>query len=94
MSSDVVSQGNRMLAALDVTGYKVEAVDGTFGKVDEASDEVDGAHLVIVTGPWILGPKVLLPTDAVDLVDDDDEKVYVSLSTDEIRDLPGYVAPE
>jgi hypothetical protein len=90
----VVSCGNRLLAALDVTGYKVEAVDGAFGKVDEASDGVDGSHLVVVTGPWILGPKVLLPTSAVDLVDDDDEKVYVCLTTDEIRDLPEYVAPE
>jgi hypothetical protein len=94
MSSDVVSYGNRILAALDVTGYKVEAVDGTFGKVDEASDDVDGSHLVIVTGPWILGPKVLLPTEAVDLVDDEAERIYVSLSTDEIRDLPGYSDPE
>ncbi|MFJ3727568.1 hypothetical protein ACIPYQ_34060 [Streptomyces sp. NPDC090045] len=39
----------------DLTGYGVEALDGSIGKVDKHSDEVTDAYLVVDTGVWILG---------------------------------------
>lgn len=39
------------LEGADLTGYKVEAVDGSIGKVDKHSDEVDSSYLVVDTGP-------------------------------------------
>ena len=50
----------------DLTGYSVAAVDGDIGRVDEATDELLGSsYLVVDTGPWIFGRKVLLPAGVV-----------------------------
>ncbi|MFE5547559.1 PRC-barrel domain containing protein, partial [Streptomyces sp. NPDC056534] len=38
------------LAGADLTGYKVEATNGSIGKVDKHSDEVGDAYLVVDTG--------------------------------------------
>lgn len=38
------------LAGLDLTGWRVEAVDGRVGKVDEHSDETGDAFLVVNAG--------------------------------------------
>ncbi|MBD0291736.1 MAG: PRC-barrel domain containing protein, partial [Thermoleophilia bacterium] len=45
----------------DVVGFSVEATDGGIGKVDEATYDVGQSYLVVDTGPWIFGKKVLLP---------------------------------
>ena len=45
----------------NLTGFKVHAVDGDIGKIDEATREVGGGYVVVDTGPWIFGKKVLLP---------------------------------
>jgi hypothetical protein len=71
-------------------GYHVEAVDGSIGSVDEASNEVDGAHLVVDTGPWIFGRKVLLPAGTVQRVDNTEGKVYVDLTKEQIKNSPEY----
>ena len=47
--------------ALDITGYKVEALDGSIGKVDRATYQTNGSYIVVDTGPWIFGKKVVLP---------------------------------
>jgi hypothetical protein len=49
----------------DLTGYSIAAVDGDIGRVDEATHEIDASHLVIDTGPWIFGRKVMLPAGVV-----------------------------
>jgi PRC-barrel domain len=74
----------------DLTGYKIAAADGDIGKVDEATYESDTAGLVVDTGPWIFGRKVLLPAGVVERVDHDDEKVYVDRTKDQIKDAPEY----
>jgi hypothetical protein len=77
-------------AAADLAGYGVEATDGGIGKIDEATYEVGSASLVVDTGPWIFGRKVLLPAGTVDRVDHDDRKVYVDRTKDQIKDSPEY----
>jgi hypothetical protein len=72
----------------DVAGYKVEATDGSIGKVDEATYETGSSYIVVDTGPWIFGKKVLLPAGVVDRIDRDDEKVYVNRTKDQIKDAP------
>ena len=49
----------------DLVGYSVEATDGSIGKIDEATNEVDAAHVVVDTGPWIFGKKRLIPAGAI-----------------------------
>jgi len=74
----------------NLVGYTVEARDGKIGKIDEASDEVGASYIVVDTGPWIFGKKVLLPAGVIDRVDHNDEKVYVSRSKDSIKDSPEF----
>ncbi len=76
----------------DLAGYKIAATDGDIGKVDEATYESGSAGLVVDTGPWIFGQKVLLPAGVVERVDHDDEKVYVDRTKDQIKDAPEYDA--
>jgi len=78
------------LAGADLVGYKVEATDGGIGKIDEATHEVGSAALVVDTGPWIFGKKVLLPAGTVSHVDHEDRKVYVDRSKDQIKDAPEF----
>jgi hypothetical protein len=56
--------------------------------VDEASLEVGSSQIVVDTGPWIFGRKVLLPAACIERIDWDDEKVYVDRSKDEIKGSP------
>ncbi len=74
----------------NLVGYGVEAEDGSIGKVDEGTYEVGESHLVVDTGPWIFGKKVMLPAGVVRDVDHDDEKVYVSRAKDQIKQAPEY----
>ena len=74
----------------DLIGYSVEATDGGIGKVDEATNDVGSSYIVVDTGPWIFGKKVMLPAGVIDRVDRDDEKVYVNRSKDEIKDSPTF----
>ena len=75
---------------IDLTGYSVEAVDGGIGKVDEATYEAGGSYLVVDTGPWIFGKKVLLPAGIVERFDPDSETVFVNRTKDEIKSAPEY----
>ncbi|MGC5021124.1 PRC-barrel domain-containing protein [Micromonospora sp. DT47] len=74
----------------DLVGYKVEATDGSIGKIDSASHEVGGSYLVVDTGPWIFGKKVMLPAGTVNQVDHDDKRVFVDRSKDQIKAAPEY----
>ena len=73
---------------LDLVGYKIAAIDGDIGKVDQATYDVGTSSLVIDTGPWIFGRKVMLPAGVVDRVDTDERKVYVDRTKDQIKDAP------
>src|SRR5918993_2560558 len=71
-----------------LVGYDVHATDGDIGKIDEASDAVGTSRIVVDTGPWIFGRKVVLPAGTVQRVDDDDRTVYVDLTKDQIKNSP------
>jgi hypothetical protein len=75
---------------IDLSGWSVEAVDGGIGKIDEATYETSRSYLVVDTGPWILGKKVLLPAGVIERVDPDSETVYVSRTKDEIKNAPEF----
>ena len=79
--------------ALDITGYTVEALDGSIGKIDRATYQTNASYVVVDTGPWIFGRKVVLPAGVIDSIDRDDGKVFVHRTKDEIKDTPDYDAP-
>ncbi|WP_405950158.1 PRC-barrel domain containing protein [Streptomyces prunicolor] len=74
----------------DLIGYKVEATDGSIGKVDKHSDDVSSSYLVVDTGVWIFGMHVLLPAGTVKTVDQAEGKIYVGLTRDQIRESPEF----
>jgi hypothetical protein len=71
-------------------GFSVEAVDGGIGKIDDASGEVGRSQLVVDTGPWIFGKKVLLPAGTVERVDLDTETVFLRCTKDQIKNSPEF----
>jgi len=74
----------------DLVDYEVEARDGSIGKVDEMSTEVDGSWLVVDTGPWIFGKKRLIPAGAVAGIDHEGKLVIVNMSKDAIKAAPDH----
>jgi len=74
----------------DITGYDVEASDGSIGKVDDATYENGEGALVVDTGFWIFGKKRMLPAGVVQGVDEDARTVFVSCTKDEIKQAPDY----
>jgi hypothetical protein len=89
---DIWGYQDQTWATTDLTGYEVEAVDGGIGKIDEASNEVGAGYIVVDTGPWIFGKKVLLPAGVISRVDSDEEKVYANRTKDQIKDAPEFDA--
>jgi hypothetical protein len=75
---------------MDLTGFEVEAADGSIGKVDEATNDVGESYLVVDTGVWIFGKKVLLPAGLVERVDREEEKLWINRMKDEIENAPEF----
>ena len=75
---------------VDLSGFGVEALDGSIGKVDAVSHEIDSSLIVVDTGPWIFGKKVMLPAGVIDRIDYEGEKVFVHRTKDEIKHAPEY----
>src|SRR2546430_4631279 len=74
----------------EVVGFRVEAVDGHIGKIDEASTLVGDSYLVVDTGPWIFGKKVLLPAGTVHHIDHQEKRLYVDRTKQQIKDSPEF----
>jgi hypothetical protein len=87
---DVDTIGVDMTRGLDLTGFSVEATDGGIGKVDEATYDTSSSYIVVDTGPWIFGKKVLLPAGVIERVDLDTETIFLNRTKDEIKNAPEF----
>jgi hypothetical protein len=90
MSTDLWTYRDTTIGTTNLTGFKVEAIDGSIGSIDEATNEVGASYVVIDTGPWIFGKKVMLPAGVIDRVDTAEEAVFVNRTKDEIKDAPEF----
>jgi hypothetical protein len=88
--ADVWTYRDETVGDIDLTGYTVEAVDGGIGKIDEATYDVGASYIVVDTGPWIFGKKVMLPAGVIDRIDTESETVYVSVTKDDIKNSPEF----
>jgi len=88
------SEGARFGTVQEIEGFGVEATDGDIGKIDEASDEMGASFIVVDTGPWIFGRKVVLPAGVIERIDLNDRKVVVRLTKDQIKNSPDYEGEE
>jgi hypothetical protein len=76
--------------AVDLVGFTVEASDGSIGKVDESSADAGKSHVVVDTGPWIFGRKVVLPAQTIERIDLDSRVVFVDRTKEEIKNAPEF----
>jgi len=72
------------------TGFHIEAIDGRIGSVDEATYDTDASFIVVDTGPWIFGKKVMVPAGLVSRVDPDERTLYLDLRKEQIKNAPSY----
>ena len=80
-----------VLGQYDLRGFAVEGRDGTDGKVDDAAyDESQGNHLVVDTGPVLLGKKVFLPTGVITQVDLGSKAVLADVTKEDVKNAPEY----
>ena len=89
-TTDIWAYREQDWTTTNLVGYGVEALDGSIGKIDDASYDVGAGYVVVDTGPWIFGSKVLLPAGVIQRVDHDDEKVYVNRAKDQIKNAPEF----
>ena len=89
-NTDLWTFRDERLARTDVTSFEVEASDGGIGKVDNATNDVGNSYIIVDTGPWIFGKKVMLPGSVIDEIDLDAQKVYVRRTKDEIKNAPEF----
>jgi hypothetical protein len=79
-----------MTRGVDIVGFEIEATDGGIGKIDEATYDVGSSYVVVDTGPWIFGKKVMLPAGVIQRVDLDSQTVIVDRTKDEIKNSPEF----
>ena len=79
---------NLATAQRDLTGYDVEAVDGSVGKIDEVSNDAGASYVVVDTGFWIFGRKRLIPAGVIERINDDSRQVYVAMTRNHIKNAP------
>ncbi|HEX4746425.1 MAG TPA: hypothetical protein VFU99_06030 [Gaiellaceae bacterium] len=79
---------NVVATKADLTGFDVEALDGSIGSIDEATYDVGRSYIVVDTGPWIFGKKVMIPAGVVRGIDEENELVFVNRTKDEIKNAP------
>jgi hypothetical protein len=77
-------------AEIDLVGYAVEALDGEIGQIEESHHEIGTRYLVVDTGPWIFGKKVMLPAGLVQRVDVPNKRVYIGRTKDVIKKAPEF----
>jgi hypothetical protein len=76
--------------ALDLTGYTVEASDGTMGHVDRQADDRGMRHLIVDTGVWVFGKSVLVPVGVVADIDTRTRKVTMARTREEMTSAPVF----
>jgi hypothetical protein len=80
----------QLLSGSALVGHSVEATDGRIGKIDEATDDVGASYVVVDTGPWIFGKRVMLPAGVIKAIDSEEQVVHVARSKDEIKNAPPF----
>ena len=74
----------------NLSGFDVEALDGSLGKVADESKQTASSYIVVDTGPLIFGRKVVLPAGTIKSVDRMDRKVFVNRTKDQIKNAPEF----
>jgi len=74
----------------DIAGYTVRSIDDEAGRVIEATYEPGSSCVVVETGPWLIGRRVLVPACLVSALDVDERTISVALTNEQIKDSPAF----
>lgn len=86
-----------LISTKSFKGYGIRTLDGAVGKIDDVyfDDEIwNVQYLVVNTGSWLPGRKVLLPRAVLKAVDASERVCEVKLSKQEVRSSPPIAADE
>ena len=79
---------------IDVSGYKVVALDGAAGTIEQVlywSDARTPDYVVIDTGGWLFSHKSVLSIQEVETIDADSRSLRIRMSKKEIREAPEFL---
>ena len=88
------STDSHLRSSEEVTNYYLEAIDGEIGNVDGfiVDDEAWAIrYIVVATGSWWSGKKVLVSPAWAERVSWETSKIYVSLTREAIKQAPEYI---
>ena len=80
-------------SADEVFGYGISALDGDIGHVEDMIVDDDAwtiNYWVVKTKNWLPGKKVLISPQWINLISWEDEKVFVDMTVDSIKNSPEY----
>ncbi|TLQ42495.1 PRC-barrel domain containing protein [Streptomyces marianii] len=83
-------EGSGHAPGAELVGYRVEATDGSIGRIDKHSEDVGRCYIVVDTGPWVFGHHRLIPAGVVSRIDRAREVVYLDCSQEQIKDAPDF----
>jgi hypothetical protein len=89
----VPSGDPHLRSARDVAGYRIQALDDAIGNADDFVVDTETwiiRYMVVDTGNWLPGRKVLLAPGWVDAVDWGQRSVNVSMSTAQVKSSPEF----
>jgi sporulation protein YlmC with PRC-barrel domain len=76
----------------DLRQYTIAASDGDIGHIDDVYFDDQSwtvRHVVVDTGTWLTGRRVLIPPRAIDGIDASGERVATRLTRKQVEDSPG-----
>lgn len=83
-------QDSNWTADGDLSGYDVQATDGSIGEIGESQTDAGSARVIVETGFWIFGKKRMIPAGAITSVDHDAREVHVNMTKDQIKEAPDH----
>lgn len=78
--------------AKDLQGYTIHATDGDIGHVEQFyfdDEQWIVRYLVVETGSWLTGRRVLISNDSIGETKWDERKIFVTLTREQVENAPG-----
>jgi hypothetical protein len=79
---------------VDLNGFKVEALDGAAGRIEQMlywSDAKMPDYVVVDTGRWLFGHKSVLSIRTIEDIDVENRSLKIALSKRQIREAPEFL---
>lgn len=94
---------NHLRSIRNVGGYKVRAVDGQIGHIDDfiATLQMDKdeeniqwiiRYIIVKTRDWLPGKKVIISPMWLNIIDWDEKKIFIEMTRDQIEAAPEFNA--